>query len=111
MMLVFNQLQLIQSFTKCGYNSGIYFFSTRLTPLYDVIQTLNGGAFKCSIQLPINSPFKEVIVGPAMPSLELAKRAAALEACKKLHQIKELDDYMLPIGKDGPKKEWEPKTR
>jgi len=81
-----------------------------LTPLYDVVETLIGN-FKCTIQLPINSPFKEVIVGPVMPSLELAKRAAALEACKKLHQIKELDDYMLPIGKDGPKKEWEPKSK
>jgi endoribonuclease Dicer len=67
--------------------------------------------FQCSLQLPINSPYKDLIQGPPMPSLELAKRAAALEACKLLHGIKEVDDYMMPIGKDGPKKEWEPKPR
>jgi endoribonuclease Dicer len=81
-----------------------------LTALYHVTES-TPGQFTCSIQLPINSPYKETIVGPAMPSLELSKRAAALETCKRLHQIKELDDYMLPIGKDGPKKEWEPKPR
>jgi hypothetical protein len=46
-----------------------------------------------------------------MPSAELAKRAAALETCKLLHAIKELDDFMTPIGKDGPRKEFEAKSR
>ncbi len=36
-----------------------------------------------------------------MPTIELAKRAAALEACRVLHGAKEIDDYMVPVGKDG----------
>lgn len=31
-----------------------------------------------------------------MPNKKLAKRAAALQACIKLHQLKELDDNLLP---------------
>lgn len=31
-----------------------------------------------------------------MRSLKDAKKAAALEACKRLHQIGELDDHLLP---------------
>lgn len=31
-----------------------------------------------------------------MPSMKLAKRAAALFACKRLHEIGELDDHLLP---------------
>lgn len=36
-----------------------------------------------------------------MPTIELAKRAAALETCRVLHEAKEIDDYMVPVGKDG----------
>jgi len=36
-----------------------------------------------------------------MPTIELSKRAAALEACRVLHVAKEIDDYMVPVGKDG----------
>lgn len=31
-----------------------------------------------------------------MKSIKNAKRAAALEACKRLHRIGELDDHLLP---------------
>lgn len=31
-----------------------------------------------------------------MRSIKDAKRAAALETCKRLHQIGELDDHLLP---------------
>jgi endoribonuclease Dicer len=36
-----------------------------------------------------------------MPSKSLAKRSVALEACRQLHQLKELDDSFLPIGKEN----------
>lgn len=36
-----------------------------------------------------------------MPSRTLARRMAALTACKILHQSGELDDYLQPIGKEG----------
>lgn len=34
-----------------------------------------------------------------MINLRLAKRAAALEMCKRLHQIGELNDYLVPNEK------------
>jgi hypothetical protein len=46
-----------------------------------------------------------------MPTLELSKRAAALEVCKLLHSMKELDDYMVPTGKVGPRREIDSRTR
>lgn len=36
-----------------------------------------------------------------MPSKVLARRMAALICCKVLHQSGELDDNLLPIGKEG----------
>ena len=57
--------------------------------------------FLCTIQLPINSPLKEVVIGPPMISRDLAIRASALRVCLKLQKIRELDEYMLPIGKDN----------
>lgn len=36
-----------------------------------------------------------------MPSRILARRMAALVACKVLHQSGELDDSLQPIGKEG----------
>ena len=74
---------------------------TRLSPLYDIFQ-VSDEKFFCAIQLPINSPLKEVVAGPSMNSRDLAMKAAALKVCLKLQAIRELDDYMLPIGKDAP---------
>ncbi|KAF7283787.1 hypothetical protein GWI33_022827 [Rhynchophorus ferrugineus] len=48
------------------------------------------------IDLPTICPLTESIIGPFMSNTKLAKRAAALRACVKLHQIKELDDNLLP---------------
>ena len=76
-------------------------FSTRLSPLYDIFES-GQNTFVCAIQLPINSPLKEVVVGPSMNSRDLAMKAAALKVCLKLQKILELDEYMLPIGKDAP---------
>ena len=39
--------------------------------------------------------------GRVMPTKALAKRSVALEACRSLHQLKELDDNFLPIGKEN----------
>ena len=74
---------------------------TRLSPLYDIFET-SENRFSCAIQLPINSPLKEVIIGPSMESRDLSIVAAALKVCLKLQSIRELDEYMLPIGKDAP---------
>jgi len=54
--------------------------------------------YRVHLLLPLNSPLREEIVGPALPSKRSAKRAVALEACKELHQLGELDSvHLLPI--------------
>nr|CAD7589801.1 unnamed protein product [Timema genevievae] len=76
---------------------------TRLTPLWSVRSMVHEDRtlYSCSLQLPINSPVKQDITGGAVPSRVLARRVAALEACRVLHQAKELDDNLLPIGKES----------
>ena len=54
--------------------------------------------YRAHLLLPHNSPLREEMIGPALPSKLFAKRAVALEACKKLHQLGELDNvHLLPI--------------
>ncbi|KAL1509005.1 hypothetical protein ABEB36_003814 [Hypothenemus hampei] len=48
------------------------------------------------ILMPTICPLTEPIIGPYMPCLKLAKRAAALSACIKLYEIGELDKHLLP---------------
>ena len=58
-------------------------------------------SYQCSLLLPIKSPLRHPVLGQPMPSKSLAKRSVALEACRQLHQLKELDDSFLPIGKEN----------
>lgn len=51
------------------------------------------------LQLPNSSPVRQIIKSDAFPSIELAKRSAALKACKLLYESQELDNNMLPCGK------------
>ncbi|KAK9511555.1 hypothetical protein O3M35_000188 [Rhynocoris fuscipes] len=53
------------------------------------------------LRLPINCPIKEDIRGPLCDSKIKAKRGVALETCKRLHQIGELNDSLLPCGRDS----------
>ena len=71
-----------------------------LSPLSTTEKTLSCG-FLCSLQLPINSPLRQTIHGLPMPSKALAKRSVALETCRLLHKLKELDDNFYPIGKEN----------
>jgi endoribonuclease Dicer len=36
-----------------------------------------------------------------MPSRVLARRSAALDTCKVLHEAQELDDSLVPVGKES----------
>lgn len=76
---------------------------TKLTALWRCARTQRNGVdlYQYTIRLPINSPLKQDILGLPMPSRILARRMAALHACKILHQSGELDDYLQPIGKEG----------
>jgi endoribonuclease Dicer len=42
------------------------------------------------------------VQGPDMKSKKMAKRAAALEMCKRLHQLGELNEHLLPVEHENP---------
>jgi len=44
---------------------------------------------------------KDLVVGAAMHSPALARRSAAYAACVQLHKIGELDDNLMPLGKES----------
>nr|KAF7402076.1 hypothetical protein H0235_015412 [Vespula pensylvanica] len=70
---------------------------TRLTPEWSV-QLLDGQSpmtYTCSLRLPINSP------SYPMPNKAMARRMAALQLCIDLHRENEIDDNLLPIGKEN----------
>uniref|UniRef100_A0A4W3IRE5 ribonuclease III n=1 Tax=Callorhinchus milii TaxID=7868 RepID=A0A4W3IRE5_CALMI len=68
-------------------------------------QELSSGTFQSTLYLPINSPLR--IPGPPMPCTRLAEKAAALLCCERLHKIGELDDHLMPVGKETVKYEEE----
>nr|AUZ94233.1 dicer-1 [Recilia dorsalis] len=76
---------------------------TRLTPLWSIQEMvyLDQYMYYCTVRLPINSPVKQDIIGHPMPTRVLAKRIAALETCRVLHESKELDDNLQPLGKES----------
>ncbi|XP_054986159.1 endoribonuclease Dicer isoform X3 [Sorex araneus] len=70
-------------------------------------QKLPDGTFYSTLYLPINSPLRDSIVGPPMDCVRRAERAVALICCEKLHKIGELDDHLMPVGKETVKYEEE----
>ncbi|CAK9807565.1 Endoribonuclease dcr-1 [Anthophora plagiata] len=76
---------------------------TRLTPEWH-INSINDGnipMYVCSLRLPINSPVKYVVSSYPMPNRAMARRMAALQLCVDLHRKNEIDDNLLPIGKEN----------
>ncbi|XP_062863327.1 endoribonuclease Dicer [Trichomycterus rosablanca] len=65
------------------------------------------GVYQSTLFLPINSPLRVPIAGPPMPCARLAEKAVALLCCEKLHKIGELDDHLMPVGKETVKYEEE----
>ncbi|XP_016056495.1 PREDICTED: endoribonuclease Dicer isoform X1 [Miniopterus natalensis] len=68
---------------------------------------LPDGTFYSTLYLPINSPLRASIVGPPMSCIRLAERVVALICCERLHKIGELDDHLMPVGKETVKYEEE----
>nr|AGW15597.1 dicer 1 [Nematostella vectensis] len=68
---------------------------TRLMP--EIITEEVEGAFRSTLMLPINCPLRDTIEGIVMPRKMLSRQAAAYEACKRLHQMGELDDNLRPV--------------
>ncbi|XP_060562889.1 endoribonuclease Dicer-like [Ruditapes philippinarum] len=75
---------------------------THLTPACTVTETEQDGKkmFIASLRLPINSPVKEIVQGVPMGTKLKAKQAVALKMCKILHKQGELDDNLMPVGKE-----------
>ncbi|VDM39187.1 unnamed protein product [Toxocara canis] len=76
---------------------------TRLVPQNRIIPVnINETkAYKAELLLPINSPIKDgIMLTEPMKTKKLAQMAVALECCRRLHERKELNDYLLPVGKD-----------
>lgn len=76
---------------------------TKLTPIWRCCKTERKGhaMYQYTLRLPLNSPMKHDIFGIPMPTRTLARRVAALIACRILHKSGELDDNLQPIGKEG----------
>ncbi|XP_043930553.1 endoribonuclease Dicer [Protopterus annectens] len=70
-------------------------------------QELANGSFQSTLFLPINSPLRAPVVGPPMNCARLAEKAVALVCCEKLHKTGELDDHLMPVGKETVKYEEE----
>lgn len=85
---------------------------TKLTPIWRCCKALRNDSFvyQYTLRLPLNSSMKYDILGVPMPTRTLARRVAALIACRVLHRNGELDDNLQPIGKEGFRaieKDWE----
>ncbi|VDM65385.1 unnamed protein product [Strongylus vulgaris] len=77
---------------------------TRLVPQNRLIAVNFHGVtlYKAELLLPINSPIKRPItLETPMESKKLAQMAVALEACRVLHQNGELNDHLLPVGRES----------
>ncbi|XP_058796621.1 endoribonuclease Dcr-1 [Phymastichus coffea] len=76
---------------------------TKLTPEWKInpIKVQDNQMYICSLRLPINSPLKYLISSYPMPNKSLAKRIAALQLCIRLHKENEIDDYLIPVGKEN----------
>ncbi|XP_014865745.1 PREDICTED: endoribonuclease Dicer [Poecilia mexicana] len=79
---------------------------THLAPKCKTVET-GDGRFQSTLFLPINSPLRVPVKGPVMNCARLAEKAVALLCCEKLHKIGELDDHLMPVGKETVKYEEE----
>lgn len=79
---------------------------TKLSPEYNVVEIVESDGTKkyfCKLRLPINSPVRQIIIGPEGPTRNIAVRLGAFYACKVLYDSRELDISMLPITKESMK--------
>ncbi|XP_059142137.1 endoribonuclease Dicer-like isoform X2 [Physella acuta] len=74
---------------------------THLTPQCRVEKLpLDPPRYVAYLRLPINSPIKQELKGPEMQSSNLAMMAVALKMCEILHKTGELDENLVPVGKE-----------
>uniref|UniRef100_A0A158PJZ2 Dicer-like protein 1 n=1 Tax=Angiostrongylus costaricensis TaxID=334426 RepID=A0A158PJZ2_ANGCS len=77
---------------------------TRLVPQSHLIPVEYMGStwYKAELLLPMNSPVKKpIVLESPLESKKLAQMAVALEACRILHKSGELNDHLLPVGRES----------
>ncbi|CAJ1074311.1 endoribonuclease Dicer [Xyrichtys novacula] len=79
---------------------------THLAPKCRTVE-MQDRRFQSTLYLPINSPLRVPVKGPIMNCARLAEKAVALLCCEKLHKMGELDDHLMPVGKETVKYEEE----
>lgn len=82
-------------FMYCSRLPSDAFFAT--SPLEDIKESSDG--FQCTIRLPINSPFKQEIVGPLKQTELKACKSAYLNICRILREHDEIDEFFVPYSK------------
>ncbi|BBN17070.1 endoribonuclease Dicer [Marchantia polymorpha subsp. ruderalis] len=55
------------------------------------------GGVVCEVRLPSTAPV-QLVRGHVCSTIKMARRVAALECCKKLHELGALSDYLLPAS-------------
>nr|XP_006824151.1 PREDICTED: LOW QUALITY PROTEIN: endoribonuclease Dicer-like [Saccoglossus kowalevskii] len=75
---------------------------THLTPKCKTVQLPNTDPhmYQSILYLPINSPLRQPVQGPPMKGKKFAEMAVALKTCELLHKAGELDENLLPVGKE-----------
>ncbi|KAF3773196.1 Endoribonuclease Dicer-like protein 3b [Nymphaea thermarum] len=84
-------------FSYCQKLPGDKYFHPKPNFHYD----LSGGFSECTLTLPPNAAFRH-LKGPPAKSNHHAKKLVCLDACKKLHEMKALDDHLLPLNEQLP---------
>ncbi|XP_031480504.1 endoribonuclease Dicer homolog 3a-like isoform X2 [Nymphaea colorata] len=84
-------------FSYCQKLPGDKYFHPKPKFHYD----LSGGFSECTLTLPPNAAFRH-LKGPPAKSNHHAKKLVCLDACKKLHEMKALDDHLLPLSEQLP---------
>ncbi|CAO2167444.1 unnamed protein product [Urochloa humidicola] len=60
-----------------------------------------GDGYECTVTLPSSAMF-QLLVGPKARNKQKAKQLVCLDACKRLHELKALDDHLSPSTEEPP---------
>jgi endoribonuclease Dicer len=60
-----------------------------------------GGGYECTITLP-SSAMIHLLVGSKARIMQEAKQLVCLDACKRLNQLRALDDHLSPSVEEPP---------
>lgn len=93
--IVTKQSAVALLFRYCGSLPSDSF--TLLQPTFEISNSIATGGYTCTVHLPSNAPIRDVTSKVARTKIQ-AKKSAAVECCKLLHQKKALTDHLLPIN-------------